>query len=425
MERRYPKIGKLALLISLSQFLGVLLNGILGVFPAGIIGTGGRGQKFHLLQYLRQSFDLPYKENGFWSDAGVLTGQEYAMILLMLVTLVIAVFGLRQRPAIDGPKKMDSETQREQLETGQVSVSRPGGLSVVNPTTAAIVSQIVGGESAPTADIISNALGEMSAVAQEMGVDDFLVKGQIISDVRDNNSIIGTSLVSTSVEEDDDVIDLTVTVSQSEEMSPIESVTSLQPSIEENDEDLGWLDDVEVTTSSPTKISVQDSALTSVTSEPAKVTTNLPSLPNVTKKSDIGDTSPVTNILPVSPPKASVDSAFVKPMNNSSTLSSGSGARPSGVREAASGVMPNRPSQLPKMAEYDTEMGAWTLFGKKIEFTDSPPPAPPQAKPVEAPPPIYTKAQSTSSNPPALPTIPTPPPKHKSNLPKLPSIPQI
>ena len=182
MERRHPNIGKLALLISISQFLGILLNGILGLFPAGLIGTGSRGQKFHLLQYIRQSLNLPYKEGGFWSDAGSFTGQEFAMAFLMVTTLVIAIIGLRQRESIDGPSKMSTESQREQLESGQVSVSRPGGLSVVNPTTAAIVSNIVDGDGTPAADIIAGALGEMKAVALEMGVDDELIKGQIIQE---------------------------------------------------------------------------------------------------------------------------------------------------------------------------------------------------------------------------------------------------
>ena len=74
VERRLPKIGKFALLISLSQFFGILFNGLLGWFPAGIIGTGSRGQKFHLLQYIRQNLNLPYKSNGFWSRSISLLG---------------------------------------------------------------------------------------------------------------------------------------------------------------------------------------------------------------------------------------------------------------------------------------------------------------------------------------------------------------
>ena len=393
MERRYPNIGKLALLISISQFLGILLNGILGLFPAGLIGTGSRGQKFHILQYIRQSLNLPYKEGGFWSDAGSFTGQEFAMAFLMVTTLVIAIIGLRQRESIDGPSKMSAESQREQLETGQVSVSRPGGLSVVNPTTAAIVSNIVDGDGTPAADIIAGALGEMKAVAIEMGVDDELIKGQIIQEESEDVTLDSRYTV-TSTSDEMEVVDLTesiVEVTDSDEQ---------EEEVSDNDE-LGWLDDSPWAEDDVTV----DSVSVKVTEPEKKEKPSLPSLPSTTTSQPI----PKPEVVAVKPPP--VQNKYVKPVETPVVPQ---------VKEAQTGVMPNRPSGLPNKAVFDIELNSWTLFGRPIEFTDSPPmPIVKREAKTEPAPVISARA------PPSLPTIPTPPKKESKPKPRLPSIPQI
>ena len=393
MERRYPNIGKLALLISISQFLGILLNGILGLFPAGLIGTGIRGQKFHLLQYIRQSLNLPYKEGGFWSDAGSFTGQEFAMAFLMVTTLVIAIIGLRQRESIDGPSKMSTESQREQLESGQVSVSRPGGLSVVNPTTAAIVSNIVDGDGTPAADIIAGALGEMKAVALEMGVDDELIKGQIIQEESEDVTLDSRYTV-TSTSDEMEVVDLTesiVEVTDSDEQ---------EEEVSDNDE-LGWLDDSPWAEDDVTV----DSVSVKVTEPEKKEKPSLPSLPSTTTSQPI----PKPEVVEVKPPP--VQNKYVKPVETPVVPQ---------VKEAQTGVMPNRPSGLPNKAVFDIELNSWTLFGRPIEFTDSPP-MPVVKREAKTEPAPATSARA----PPSLPTIPAPPKKESKPKPRLPSIPQI
>ena len=392
MERRYPNIGKLALLISISQFLGILLNGILGLFPAGLIGTGSRGQKFHILQYIRQSLNLPYKEGGFWSDAGSFTGQEFAMAFLMVTTLVIAIIGLRQRESIDGPSKMSAESQREQLETGQVSVSRPGGLSVVNPTTAAIVSNIVDGDGTPAADIIAGALGEMKAVAIEMGVDDELIKGQIIQEESEDVTLDSRYTV-TSTSDEMEVVDLTesiVEVTDSDEQ---------EEEVSDNDE-LGWLDDSPWAEDDVTV----DSVSVKVTEPEKKEKPSLPSLPSTPTSQPI----PKPEVVEVKPPP--VQNKYVKPVETPVVPQ---------VKEAQTGVMPNRPSGLPNKAVFDIELNSWTLFGRPIEFTDSPP-MPIVKREAKTEPAPATSARA----PPSLPTIPTPPKKESKPKPRLPSIPQ-
>ena len=394
MERRYPKIGKLAMVISISQFLGVLLNGILGLFPAGLIGSGSRGQKFHILQYIRQTLNLPFKEGGFWSDAGSFTGQEFAMILLMVVTLVIAIIGLRQRESIAGPSKISADSQREQLESGQVSVSKPGGLSVVNPTTAAIVSNIIGGGDTPAADIIADALGEMKAVALEMGVDDELIKGQIIQEETEDITLDSHDTV-TSTYDDTEVIDLTESIVESTEQDVQDEEVS------ENDE-LGWLDD---SPWSEDDVTINSEEISVPETPEIKEKPSLPSLPSTPTKQSI----PKPVVVEVKTPP--IENKYVKPVETPVVPQ---------VKEAQSGSMPTRPSGLPDKAVFDIELNSWTLFGRPIEFTDAPP-MPVIKKERKTAPTPATNART----PPSLPTIPTPPKKESKPKPRLPSIPQI
>lgn len=394
MERRYPKIGKLAMVISISQFLGVLLNGTLGLFPAGLIGSGSRGQKFHILQYIRQNLNLPYKEGGFWSDAGSFTGQEFAMILLMAVTLAVAIIGLRQRESIAGPSKISADSQREQLESGQVSVSRPGGLSVVNPTTAAIVSNIIGSGDTPAADIIADALGEMKAVALEMGVDDELIKGQIIQEVSEDITIDSHDTV-TSTYDETEVIDLTEPIVESTEQEVQDEEVS------ENDE-LGWLDD---SPWSEDGVTINSEERSVPETPEIKEQPSLPILPSTPTRQP----SPKPEVVEVNPLR--IENKYVKPVETPIVPQ---------VKEAQSGAMPNRPSGLPDKAVFDIELNSWTLFGRPVEFTGAPP-MPVIMKEIKtAPPPV-----TNTLTPPSLPTIPTPPKKESKPKPRLPSIPQI
>ena len=389
MERRYPKIGKLAMLVSITQFLGVLLNGILGWFPAGVLGTGTAGQKFHLIQYIRQTLNLPYKDGGFWSDAGVLTGQEYAMILMMLITLLIAIVGLRQRESITGPSKVSADIQREELESGQVSVTRPGGLSVVNPTTAAIVSNIVGGGGTPASDIIADALGEMKAVAIEMGVNDELIKGTIIQEESDDITMDSRFTVTANAD-DMEVIDLSEPIVEAADADSVDEEVS-------DDDEIGWLDD------SPwaeDDVTVDSQKITEAEGKPS-----LPSLPSSPTRQATAE----SEVVAVKPPP--VQNKYVKPVEIPVTPQ---------VKEAQTGAMPNRPSGLPNKAVFDIELNSWTLFGRPIEFTDTPPMPVIKKETTSAP----TPATNTRT-PPSLPTIPTPPKKESQPKPRLPSIPQI
>ena len=157
------------------------------------------------------------------------------------------------------------------METGQVSVSKPGGLSVVNPTTAAIVSSIVGDQNAPAADIIADALGEMSAVAMEIGVNDDLIKGQIIQEEIDD-SIIDSRFTTKVGDQEDDLFDLSGTTSES--TSELLGSTVVE---DEDDYTLDWIDNSEITTQIDEKL-VTDAPIIEPVSNSSKKN-NLPKFP--------------------------------------------------------------------------------------------------------------------------------------------------
>jgi hypothetical protein len=403
MEQRFPRIGMAALAISATQFLAVLLNGLLGWLPAGIIGEGTRGQKFHILQYLRQTLNLPYKENGFWSDAGPLSGQEFAMILLMLITLGVGLFGIRDRKSVDGPSSMSADEQRARLDEQAVSVGRPGGLSVVNPTTASIVESVIGKSEVPTIQVISDALGEMTAVAMEMGVDEQLIKGTIIELSEEEQMVLDSRYTVTVDEDEMDVVDLTGT-----ESAVAEGTDRAEGDSDSSDSGYAddWLDGDDWLDDTPTSASEQKSEAAAAEPEPEVEPEPEP--------------EPVTIIAtPVSPPTSRIESDYL---------------RPTAPRDAASGSMPVRPQALPDTAEYDIQQECWTMFGRPIEFTETPPP-PPTAATAEEPIATVTSQEPLVVSPPPqdtqppgprrLPTVPNPPPKKGGKkLPALPLLPR-
>ena len=89
------KKGYYLLIFSTISLFEVVINGILGIFPGGIIGQGGMGQKFYLLPWFSQQLG---KWNGqaFWTDAGFLSEQEFAFITLHIFLMYIGFAYLRR-----------------------------------------------------------------------------------------------------------------------------------------------------------------------------------------------------------------------------------------------------------------------------------------------------------------------------------------
>ena len=368
MDRRFPRIGLLSLLMAATQLFALVFNGLLGWFPGALLGSGAWGMKFHLYPYLRQILGLPYKADSFWSDAGSLTGQEYAMVVLVLITGVIGYIGTRERPSFEGPEKKSYEDQRATLEAGAVGIARPSGLSVINPTTAAIVDSVVGGDTTPTGDVITRALGEMAVVAAEMAPED-----------SDDN-------------EDIPLLDSRYTVSIDNDSEPMDDGDTLGAADDEDDWADEWFSPGEnggVASSTDSK----EEVVVDLTQELEPLDDELPELEVVAVVAD----SQADLTVPVA-------RAFVE-------------AR-TGPRV---GAMPVRPEGLPAAAEWDIENECWVLFGRPIEMAQLPQPAPQKPEwaqksdPVELP---------TVPSPPkkGLPTIPST--SKTVGMPSLPSLPR-
>jgi len=77
------------LFISGSVAWVTFLNCILGIFPAGLIGTGEKGEKFYFLPYLKQQLGGDVSQH-FWTDAGFLSTQDYLLLFISLISFGIA-----------------------------------------------------------------------------------------------------------------------------------------------------------------------------------------------------------------------------------------------------------------------------------------------------------------------------------------------
>ena len=364
MDRRFPRIGLLSLLVAATQLFSLVFNGLLGWFPGALLGSGGWGLKFHLYPYLRQTLGLPFKADSFWSDAGSLTGQEYAMLMLLLITGVVGYFGTRERPSIEGPEKKSYDEQREALEAGAVGIARPSGLSVINPVTAAIVDSVVGGDATPTGDVITRALGEMAVVAAEMVPED------------DDDS------------DDIPMLDSRHTISIDIDPEPMDDDDPPDAADDEADWGDEWFSPTEdrgvVASEDPKEEMVVD-----LTQETEPSADALPELEVVALVAD----SQADLAVPVAVPRT-------------------------GPRVSA---MPVRPEGLPAAAEWDIENECWVLFGRPIEMARLPRPAPQKpgwahkSEPEELP---------TVPSPPkkGLPTIPST--SKTVGMPSLPALPR-
>jgi len=307
MDRRFPRIGLFSLLVAATQLFSLVFNGLLGWFPGALLGSGGWGMKFHFYTYLRQILGLPYQSNNFWSDAGSLTGQEYAMLVLLLITGVVGYIGTRERPSFEGPEKMSYEDQREALEAGAVGIARPSGLSVINPTTAAIVDSVVGGDATPTGDVITRALGEMAVVAAEM----------VPADDDDSEAI--------------PMLDSRYTVTIDSDPEPMDDGDTLGASDEEDD----WADEWFSPSANSGVVASEDSGEEVVVDLTQELDSSDDALPELEVVAVVADSHTELSV-PVVEPRT-------------------------GPRV---GAMPVRPEGLPAAAEWDIENECWVLFQK-------------------------------------------------------------
>jgi len=100
--------GRFCIVFSAMCLSEVILNGILGVFPAGFFGQGSLGQKFYLFPWLTQQFG-EWNGQAFWTDAGFLSEQEYGFIVLHLVFAYVGLTYLRRENDMNKQLRLDSD----------------------------------------------------------------------------------------------------------------------------------------------------------------------------------------------------------------------------------------------------------------------------------------------------------------------------
>ena len=118
MSRVAPRVGVVAGAVSAFLILSLVLNSWLGIFPAIISGV--MPMKFHLHYYIANLLGLDFSSSAY-SESGVITLQENVQLIILPLFLVIARFGLRQRPVFEMPKTASLSEQAEAMEAGTVA----------------------------------------------------------------------------------------------------------------------------------------------------------------------------------------------------------------------------------------------------------------------------------------------------------------
>jgi len=118
MSRVAPRVGVVAGAVSAFLILSLVLNSWLGIFPAIISGV--MPMKFHLHYYIANLLGLDFSSSAY-SESGVITLQENVQLIILPLFLMIARFGLRQRPVFEMPKTASLSEQAEAMEAGTVA----------------------------------------------------------------------------------------------------------------------------------------------------------------------------------------------------------------------------------------------------------------------------------------------------------------
>jgi len=160
---RYPRLAALAKALAVLAVLFGLVNAFLGKYP------DHSGEKILLLQALMWNTSEMWTETG-WSH------QETAAMIFAVITLVFSKWA-STIPAIPEFNTTSTEDQIEAFEALPTAIAHVSGMAQVNPKTQAIVSQIAGQSSAPSADQVAGALSSMDEMAIPEQDRAFVTKG--------------------------------------------------------------------------------------------------------------------------------------------------------------------------------------------------------------------------------------------------------
>lgn len=321
-----------------------------------------------------------------------MTTQEWLIFGLALPATLGAIYCLRRRPEFGAIQKNDDVEEREALEFGSGgSLTSMGG----DAHTQAIVESVIGEVQTVDDNVVSAALGEMGAIAAANAAtesqDDLDLDGEEpIMDSRFTTTIPDeetTDMVEAYIDDasesdvlqeeendidldDDDDIGWGVWDPEPEPVS--EPIVETPPSTEEHD--LPEIPELfrEPIASNDTLIEEDPLTTPSIPEIPEIVTMNEVK-PNVSERLSSMATQAADVTLNATKEVVSATMTGAKEMASMAV-----GIKEKVVqkvrKQSTTAVMPVRPPELPSMAEWDPEKGAWTLMGRTVQIATVPEP---------------------------------------------------
>ncbi len=362
-EQMHPRLAALGLVgSSLFAFL-LVFNTWLGFFPAIVVKTPTGGwMKYHPLEKILSVIGMGRGKMN-WSEAGTVTVQDMVQIVLLLLFVGIAWYGLRKRPEISGPVSRNMASEREAMESGELGSlpSMSGG--VASPFTAQIISEVIGKAVSVDEAEVSSALGHLGVMAEANAAAEAAERPAVTSRRADLPHIDAVSFDGDD-DPDDDFGD--------SDSSYFDGITVLGSLTEAADG------------AEKAAMMIENAVATSGPEAEVETSPSLPPLPGGARpastqdrpgtsasKAEPDDTSPAKaadRTLPDVPARQSASSASPETSADGASTGSDDGGRSS----TYSGAMPVRPPELPSSAEYDPESGRWLLHGAPLGDTLAP-----------------------------------------------------
>tara|TARA_A100001037_G_scaffold31595_1_gene24881 strand:- start:282 stop:1490 length:1209 start_codon:yes stop_codon:yes gene_type:complete len=363
---------------------------MLGFFPAVIFADGGVGQKFHFWLFLKDRF-FGGSPDPVWSEAGIMTTQEWLFFGLALPATLGAIYCLRRRPEFGAIQKNDDVEEREALEFGSGgSLLSMGG----DAHTQAIVESVIGETQTVDENAVTAALGEMGAIAAANAAE------EIPDDLDlDGEEPIMDSRFTTTIpdEESTEMVEAYIEDAPESEVLPEEEDDG---GLE--DDDIGWgVWDPEPESVSEPIVETPESAeehdlpeIPELFREPIVSNDALieedplatPSIPEIPEIVTLDEDKPNVSERLTSMATQAADvtlSATKEVVSATMTGAKEVASMAVGIKEkvvqkvrkqSTTAVMPVRPPELPSMAEWDPEKGAWTLMGRTVQIATVPEP---------------------------------------------------
>ena len=334
MERYHPRAGLACALTALPVWVTFLFNGILGFFPAVLFSDGGIGSKFHFWLFVKDRL-FGGSPDPVWSEAGVMTAQEWLMLIMALPLTVGALYCLRRRPEFGTIEHVNMSDERELLEMSSV-ISNTGGTG--NANTAAIIDSVIEKESAPDENVVAAALGEMGVIAAANTAE--IAANTEHEEETDEEPIIDSRFTTVIADEE------SMAIASAAAKADVPVIPELSPVAEVNEDSTEEDDPFDQWPSSEQDVPEMQS------------TPNISEM--ITETASKAATATVTAMKEVATKAVEVKDKLVEKVKPKPKTS----------------VIPVRPSDLPPMAEWDSKSSEWMLFGRPIRIAEKAEPEP-------------------------------------------------